>query len=180
MVAAFFSLLGVPVYNADDRAKWILAHDVQVIDFLLKEFGAEAVKEGKPDTKFLAATVFSDKKELEKLNAVVHPRVKQDYEDWVEQKSNYPYTLKEAAILFEAESYKSLDKVIVVYAPVEVRMKRVLLRDTHRTETDILRIMDKQMPEEEKVKRADYIIKNDEAHLVIPQVLELHQLLLSL
>jgi len=175
VVSKFFSVLGVPVYNADERGKWILANDSVVVNFIRQEFGHAAIKDGKPDTRFLASQVFSNAEKLQKLNSIIHPRVAADYEQWLGQHYTASYAIKEAAIMYESGSDKTMDKMIVVYAPKEVRMKRVLQRDPHRTEADVLNIMGKQLPEEEKMKRADYIIHNDEQMLIIPQVLELHK-----
>ena len=95
-----------------------------------------------------------------------------DYERWAKNRTGY--VLKEAALLFEAGSAESLDKVIVVFAPEDLRIERVLKRDRHRTAEQVSEIVSKQMPEEEKLKRADYIIVNDDTTMVIPQVLKLH------
>src|SRR5690606_1476243 len=110
------------------------------------------------------------------LNKLVHPRVAVDYEHWVQQFANVPYVLKEAALLFETGSYRLLDHIIVVSAPVDLRQKRVLQRDAHRTVEQFRAIVEKQLPEDEKLRRADYIIVNDDTMLVIPQVLRLHAL----
>jgi dephospho-CoA kinase len=117
---------------------------------------------------------------LELLNSLVHPRVALDYSKWVAAQQNSPYILKEAALLFEAQSNKLLDKVIVVSAPEEMRVRRVLNRDAHRSVEQIRGIVEKQMPEHEKLKRADYTIVNDETQLVIPQVLDLDKIFRSM
>jgi dephospho-CoA kinase len=111
---------------------------------------------------------------LAKLNDLVHPRVAADFTSWVQRHTDQPYVIKEAALIFEAGSWKDLDKVAVVSAPEELRMKRVLVRDKHRTAHDVENIFKNQLPEQDKLKRADFIIVNDESRLVIPQVLRLH------
>jgi len=179
VVAKFFTVLGIPVYNADERGKWILANDPVVINYIKQEFGEAALKEGRPDTRFLGAQVFNSADKLQKLNSVIHPRVADDYEQWLKKYSTYPYTIKEAAIMYESGSDKAVDKMIVVYAPLALRMRRVLQRDAHRTEKDVQNIIGKQLPDEEKIKRADYVIYNDEQTLVIPQLLELHKVFLN-
>ncbi len=179
LVAKVFSVLGVPVYNADERGKWILANDPVVVNYIKEEFGNVSFKEGKPDTRFLATQVFSNVEKLRKLNSVIHPRVAADYEQWLKKNSASPYTIKEAAIMYESGSDKAVDKMIVVYAPLALRMRRVLNRDSHRTETDVNNIVSKQLPDEEKIKRADYVIYNDEQSLIIPQLLELHKVFSS-
>ena len=179
LVAKVFSVLGVPVYNADERGKWILANDPVVVNYIKEEFGNVSFKGGKPDTRFLATQVFSNAEKLKKLNSVIHPRVAADYEQWLKKNSASPYTIKEAAIMYESGSDKAVDKMIVVYAPLALRMRRVLNRDSHRTETDVNNIVSKQLPDEEKIKRADYVIYNDEQSLIIPQLLELHKVFSS-
>src|SRR5688572_14560311 len=144
-----------------------------VISQIKKEFGVLSYhSDGTLNRKHLAEA-FKDSEKLNVLNNLVHPRVAQDYERWMrEQKS--AYVLKEAALLFEAKSNLSLDKIIVVCAPEKLRIKRVVQRDPHRNEQQVLDIMRNQLTDEEKVKLADYVITNDESRLVIPQVLELH------
>ena len=119
--------------------------------------------------------MFYSPEKLKKLNQLIHPRVQLDYENWVQENKTHHYVVKEAALLFESGSYKNLDEIIVVWAPESIRLQRVRNRDSHRTEEDIKQIMSRQLPEEEKVKRASYVIHNDETQLVIPQVLKLHE-----
>jgi dephospho-CoA kinase len=120
--------------------------------------------------------VFGKPDRLEKLNRLVHPCVEQDYQQWIEMFSDRPYVVKEAALLLESGSAERLDKLVVVTSPVKLRVKRVLQRDPHRTEEDVRNIMESQMPEREKLKRANFTVTNDETILVIPQVLKLHEL----
>jgi dephospho-CoA kinase len=164
------------LYNADDRAKWILANDPGVREGLIQLFGKDTFQNNQLNRQYISQQIFNDKAKLEKLNALVHPQVGSDFEKWLEGKQNYPYILKEAALLFEAGSYKGLDKIITVYAPLELRIQRILERDPHRDEEGIRKIMKEQMAEEEKMERADYIIYNDEKKMLIPQVLKLHKL----
>ncbi|MFL5729571.1 MAG: dephospho-CoA kinase [Cytophagaceae bacterium] len=177
-VTNIFSLLGVPVYYADDRAKYILHHDETVSRQVREKIGQEAFKDGKLDTQYISKEVFKDAAKLALLNSIVHPRVGQDFEQWVNLQTG-PYILKEAALLYEAGSYKDLDKMITVFAPVELRIKRVLQRDPQRTEEVLRGIIEKQMPDAEKVSRADYVIRNDDTELLIPQVLALHQVFMA-
>ena len=176
LVCQIFQHLGVPVYDADSRAKELMVTDSILVGQIKKEFGTQSYSsDGRIDRTTLAQTVFADPVKLEKLNRMVHPRVLEDYNHWLEQHVDKPYVIKEAALIFEAGSWKGLDKVIVVSAPEALRMKRVLSRDAHRTANDIQNIFRNQMPEEEKLKRADFVITNDESRLVIPQVLQLHE-----
>ena len=175
LVCKIFQHLGVPVYDADSHAKKLMTTDGILVSGIKKEFGDLSYNaDGSLNNVYLANHVFRDEKKLQVLNSLVHPRVANDYKNWVLQNSATDYVLKEAALLFEAKSNQQLDKIIVVSAPEELRIKRVLSRDKHRSVEQIKGIVEKQMPEDEKLKRADYIIVNDETKPVIPQVLDLH------
>jgi dephospho-CoA kinase len=176
LICHIFKVLGVPVYDADSRAKKLMTTDGILINQIKKEFGTLSYNEkGELNRELLGKTVFNQPDQLAKLNSLVHPRVAWDYNQWIDEQSNASYCLKEAALLFEAGSYQSLDKIIVVTAPDELRIRRVLQRDAHRTREDVMHIIKNQMPQEEKVKLADYVIKNDESELILPQVLKLHE-----
>lgn len=180
LVCRIFALLGVPVYDADSHAKKLMTTDGILISGIKKEFGDLSYHpDGALNRKYLADHVFHNEKKLALLNSLVHPRVGADYEQWVQQHHMHRYVLKEAALLFEAGSAKTLDQIIVVHAPEALRIKRVLERDAHRTVEQIREIVGKQMPEDEKLKRADHIIVNDETQMVIPQVLKLHEQFLT-
>jgi dephospho-CoA kinase len=176
LICKIFSCLGIPIYDADSRAKSIMTTDGILVKQIKKEFGSLAFnKDGNLNREYLSATVFNDAVKLKKLNDLVHPRVGVDSEKWVEENKTHPYLLREAALLFESGSFKKLDKVIVVTAPDVLRVRRVLQRDKQRTEQEVIAIIRNQMTEEEKVKRADFVIHNDETELVVPQVLKLHE-----
>jgi dephospho-CoA kinase len=179
-VCRIFSALGIPVYDADSRAKSLMTTDGILVSQIKKEFGSLSFRsDGNVDREYLARTVFQDKEKLEKLNKLIHPRVALDYERWVSEQTN-EYVLKEAALLFEAKSYQVLDKIILVHAPSEIRIKRVIKRDPQRTQQQVEDIMQNQMVDEEKLKLADFNIVNDESELVIPQVLKLHETFISM
>ena len=179
-VCRIFHLLGIPVYSADDRAKWLMEYDSVLKSKIEEEFGQEEyTQEGTLNRKYLADQVFSDPEKVKKINSLVHPAVGLDFENWV-QKQNTPYVLKEAALLFETGSASQLDKLINVSSPLKVRVSRILMRDPHRSEAQINSIIDQQMPDEKKNELADFVIKNTENNLLIPQVLEIHQKLLNL
>ncbi|RPD46108.1 dephospho-CoA kinase [Hymenobacter sediminis] len=178
VVCRLFQVLGAPVYDSDARAKWVMAHDVFLRDELIAAFGPETFDaQGQLNRTYLARVAFPDPAQLARLNALVHPHVGRDFSQWVaaRQAEGYPYILKEAALLYESGAYKQLDHVITVFAPLEIRQARVLLRDPHRTADDIQNIIGKQMSEDEKLQRADYVIHNDDQHLLIPQVLRLDE-----
>ena len=134
-------------------------------------------KNGKPNKTYIASKIFSDKSLLDSMNKIVHPAVQTDVERWVETikaSSNATYVLKEAALLVENKSYKHLDALIVVTCPENIRIKRVMERD-QVTEDAVLARIKNQLPEEEKVRVADYIINNDGSMPLIPQVWEIHR-----
>lgn len=180
LVCHIFTVLGVPVYDADSRAKTLMTTDGILVSQIKKEFGVLSFRsDGILDRQYLAEHVFNNPEKLRTLNSLVHPRVGEDYMRWVtEQHSGY--VLKEAALLFEAKSNQALDKIIVVSAPEDLRIKRVLLRDKHRTEQQVRDIIRNQLEEDKKLKLADYIIQNDEQTPLIPQVVELHKKFLSM
>ncbi len=180
LVSSLFSILGVPVYDADSRAKWISNFHPDVKKEVVDLFGEESYLDGKFNVRYIVSKIINDKKNTEKLNNIIHPRVGHDFMEWAAQHKDFPYLLKEAALLFESNSYKLLDKIIVVSAPLPLRIKRVLARDPQRTESEIRAIMDKQQPEEEKIKRADFVVYNDEQQLLIPQVVALDKVFRSL
>ncbi len=180
LVTKIFACLGIAVYDADSHAKELMTTDGILVSQIKKEFGdLSYLSDGALNRKHLSAVVFNNQERLDQLNALVHPRVAIHYRQWVEQHQHDVYVLKEAALLFESGSYKSLDEIIVVHAPQEIRIKRVVSRDG-RTEEQVKEIIQKQMPEEEKLKRADAVILNDESTLIIPQVLAIHQRLRSM
>ena len=175
LVCKIFNALGVPTYDADSRAKMVMTTDGILVDAIKKEFGVLSYDaKGVLNRQHLANSVFNQPDKLKRLNELVHPRVALDYESWVSSHADVKYVLKEAALLFESGSFQSLDKIIVVTAPETLRVQRVLVRDPHRSIQQTKEIISNQMAEEEKTKRADYVIVNDETTLLIPQVLNLH------
>lgn len=180
LVCRIFQCLGISVYDADSRAKSIMTTDGILVSQIRQEFGDLAYHtDGSLNRTYLGKTVFNKPQQLERLNRLVHPRVGEDYRQWLEENSGETYVIKEAALLFEAGSDQVLDKIIVVYAPEHIKVARVLKRDPHRNPEDVHAIIKNQMPDEAKLKRADFVIFNDDSRLVIPQVLSLHQQFLS-
>lgn len=178
-VCQLFSLLGIPVYTADNRAKWLMAQDAELQNQISSTFGTESyLANGELNRAFLAETVFPNPEKITELNALVHPVVRKDFEQWITQQSA-PYLIKEAALLFETGAAKELDYVINVSSPLRVRMARILLRDPYRSEEQVNQIINQQLPDEEKNALADFCIKNTDNKLLIPQVLEVHAQLLS-
>ncbi len=180
LVCRIFHCLGIPVYDADGHAKELMTTDVILVTNIKKEFGELSYNtDGSLNREYLSSTVFCENEKLKKLNELVHPRVGEHYRRWVERNRNCQYLVKEAALLFETGSDKLLDRVVVVHAPEVLRIQRVLARDPQRSEDQVRAIINNQMSEEEKMERADFIIRNDEKALVIPQVVKLHNEFLS-
>lgn len=179
-VSKIFEILNVPVFYADDAAKKVMVEDPVLIDALKTEFGSEAYfDDGSLDRKHIAGIVFNNETELAKLNAIVHPAVFRAFDSWVAGVKNAPYVMKEAALLFESSSYKMCDKTIMVTAPLELRINRVMERDNlSRAEAESRNA--RQFSEEKKIQLANFVIRNDDTELVIPQVLELHREFLTL
>jgi len=177
-VAKIFELLGVPVYYADDEARRIMNKDEELRRAIEEQFGKAAYKNGDLDRNYIAAKVFQRPQQLEKLNALVHPVTIRDADKWMNQQRT-PYTIKEAALIFESAAAGQLNYVIGVYAPVALRIKRAMERNKVSSD-DVLKRIDNQMDENIKMKLCDFVILNDENELLIPQVIALHQKLLAL
>jgi len=174
-VSQLFKALGVPVYNSDERAKWLMNHDHDLKVKIKKLLGDNAYKNNEEVNREVIATkVFNDEALLNQLNELVHPAVKKDYLDWSTSILNNKYSLKESALLFETGMYKELDKNILVVAPLHLRIERVMKRDGISQVLVEQRIKN-QLPEEEKIPLADFIIYNDESTSLIEQVLTIHQ-----
>lgn len=177
-VARIFKTLGIPVYDADSRAKWLMNNDRELKEGIVSLFGTEAYDHQQINRTHIARLAFSDQSLLSSLNALVHPAVAKDFDHWAGKQAT-PYVLKEAALLFESGSYQSLSAIITVTADESLRMRRVLKRDAHRTEQDVKKMMAAQWAEDKKAARSQYIITNDETTAVIPQVLKIHEQLLG-
>lgn len=174
-VCRMFESLQIPVYYADDRAKWLMENDNELkaaIENLLGPMAYDA--NGHLQRALIAEKVFAEPELLNKLNALVHPAVFQDGEKWFAEHIDEPYALKEAALIYESGGNHLLDGVIVVTAPEPLRIARVVARDGVEEEAVKARIA-RQMPEEEKVKLADYIIINDGQQDLLPQVWRIHR-----
>ncbi|MFM8741642.1 MAG: dephospho-CoA kinase [Cytophagales bacterium] len=181
LVCKIFSCLGIPVYDADSRAKSIMTTDGIVMEQIKTEFGSLSYNsDGTLNRSYLSQTVFNDAAKLKKLNELVHPRVALDAQQWVATHRDQKYVLREAALLFESGSYQLMDKIVVVTAPETLRVTRVLTRDSHRTTEDVVKIIRNQMDEKEKISRADFVLVNDETELLVPQVVKMHQHFLML
>jgi dephospho-CoA kinase len=179
-VSLLFKSLGIPIYYADDAAKWLMQHDKNLISAIKAHFGTTIYDQDNTlNRQALANIVFNDATALKQLESLVHPAVQQHGLDWVSQQQDVPYTLKEAALIFETGSYQHLDKVITVFAPESLRIARVQARDRASINAIKARI-DNQLPDTKKCQLADYIIYNDNKQLLIPQVVRIHEELCQL
>ncbi len=179
-VSRIFAMLGVPLYNADDRARWLIEHDQDLVAGIRTLFGEKAyLPDGSYNRRYIGSVVFNDQDLLERLNALVHPAVARDSNTWQDAHTESPYTVREAALLFESGSYRTLDRVIYVYAPADLRRQRVMLRDKLTAE-EVDRRMASQMSEEEKQQMSQYIIYNDGSRSLILQVLDMHHEFLAI
>ncbi|MEH6308092.1 dephospho-CoA kinase [Olivibacter sp. CPCC 100613] len=178
-VCKIFEALGYPVFYADKEAKNVMADDAELVERIKSIFGKHVYSDkGELDRAYLSKIVFQDREKLDELNALVHPATIKAYENW-EKKQTASLTFKEAALLFETGSYALSDRNILVVAPQELRIKRVMERD-HVTREAVLARIDKQMVDAEKRKLADFVIDNDEGQALIPQVLKIKDRLLEL
>lgn len=176
-VAKVFEVLGIPVYYADDTSKRLMNENEELKNKIKINFGKDAYANGQLNRNYLSSIVFNNSEKLGLLNSIVHPATLKDGEEWM-RKQTAPYIIKEAALIFESGAHQFLDKVIGVSAPVAVRMNRVMQRDTVSREAVIKRI-DRQIDEAIKMRLCDYVIINDEQELLLPQVLKLHEILLT-
>lgn len=177
-VAQIFKVFGIPVYQADQEAKRLMQTNTSLIEKIKESFSDKAYIEGILDRKFLSSIVFNDKQKLELLNSIVHPFTIQDGKEWMKKQTS-PYAIKEAALIFESGSQGEFDCLIGVFAPTTLRIHRTIQRDQVEREK-VLSRMEKQLDESIKMKLCDHVLINNEQTLLVPQVIDLHQKLISL
>jgi len=177
VVCQVFKTLGIPVFNADDAARYLMENDPALINNIRLLLGDEVYTTGKLNRPLVSSIIYKDPAKLQKLNALVHPATIAYSRSWMDSR-DAAYVIKEAAIFFESNSYKEMDVMIGVYAPKELRITRAMQR-SKLTRSQVLAIMEEQMDEDEKMSRCDYVIYNDDQQAVLPQVLQLHTQLLS-
>ena len=176
-VAHIFSVLGIPVYDADSAAKRLMSENEILKNKIIENFGDASYHNGQLNTKYLSEQVFNEAGKTDLLNSLVHPATIQDAEKWM-KKQSAPYIIKEAALIFESGSNKMLDKVIGVSSPLSLRIERTMKRN-NITRKQVMERINLQMNEEEKMRLCDYVIYNDEQQMLIPQVLQLHEQFLN-
>ena len=171
-VCKVFRTLGIPVFEADNVARQLMNSNAEIRTQLIKLFGAAVyLPDQTVDRKLLASIVFSDPSLLTQLNEIVHPFVKNAFEEWCDKQES-PYILHEAAILFESGFYKIMDKTITVVTSEEERIHRVMKRDGTTSELVKQRIQN-QWTDEQRINLADLVINNNENELIIPQIIEI-------
>lgn len=172
-VAKQFMKLGVPVYIADEEAKKLMKRSKIIKRKLIQLFGDKAYLNNELNKPFIADIIFNDKLFLEKMNAIIHPRVAKHFSKWA-LKQKPPYVIKEAAILFENNGYKTCDYIITVTAPKQMKINRLLKRD-NTTKAKIEAIMKNQWSDEDKVKHSHFVIENIDIENTEKQVFNIHK-----
>ena len=159
-VAQIFKSLGIPVYNADEEAKLLMQNSTAIQQELINLLGEDCYINGQLNRSFVASRVFTNPRLLEKINAIVHPKVATHFEQWCSNQ-NAPYVIKEVAILFETNTQHLFDFIITVTAAVETRIQRVMDRD-HKSKKEVMSIMNNQLPDSEKINQSNFVIFNEE------------------
>ena len=176
VVTRIFKTLDIPVFIADIEAR-LLYYREDVKKILKQKLGNRIFDpDGEVNTNVLADVIFNDTKALKTVNGIIHPFVYKKYQKWLDRHRETPYTIHESAILFENNLTSRFDRIIVVVAPEAIRLKRVMKRD-NITEEQVRARMVNQWPDEKKVKKADFVIINDEDHFITPQILEIDKTL---
>ena len=178
LVCSVLESLGVPIYSADSKARRLMNENPVLKSSIEALLGREAYIEGELDRRFVARKVFGNPILLDKLNQLVHPAVRDDFHSWSLTWPEASYVVEEAAILFESGASSHLDMSVLVYAPIHIRILRVMQRDGVDRE-DVERRMEHQMDEEEKRVLADEVICNDEKSMLLPQIIALHNTILK-
>jgi dephospho-CoA kinase len=177
VVCQVFKTLGIPVFNADDAARHLMENDTTLKQSIQWLLGDDVyTPDGTMQRDKVSSAIFADAGKLQQLNSLVHPAVISYANAWMQVQTS-PYAIKEAAIFYESGSYKDVDLMIGVYAPRELRIARTMER-SHMTREKVLSIIAQQMDEDEKMKRCDYVITNDNVAALLPQVLKIHEELL--
>ena len=177
-ILSVFSTYGIPCYESDRRAKWLMQRDAELKSKIKSFFGDQIYENDQFNQRKLAKLVFANKYKLEALNSLVHPRVKMDFKSFVSQQDT-PYIIKEAAILFETGGEKDCDATILVTAPEKLRLQRVLNREKISS-MDIKARINNQWSDSRKIPLADYIINNIDWDKTLKKIDEIHQKLLVL
>ena len=159
-VSALLEKAGIPVYNADNESKRLTTENAEIRSGLVNLLGEEVYVEGVLNKPMLASYLFANAENAARVNAIIHPCVKKDFKQWMEMHAESELVALESAILYESGFDDVVDTVVVVYAPKELRLKRAMLRDAASREQIEAR-MNAQMDDEEKCRKADFVVYND-------------------
>jgi dephospho-CoA kinase len=179
LVCSILEKFRVPVYYADVEARRLMNLDPGLKDQIRALVGEKAYRNEELDRKYVSDRLFGNQEMLEAMNALVHPAVRKDFTAWTQAYKEAPYVVKEAAILFESGAHRGLDRTVLVVAPKELRIRRVMERDRCDRET-VLKRMGHQMAEGALKKLANHVIVNDGQQMLLPQVVELHDSMLTM
>lgn len=176
VISHLLQIMGIPVYISDIEAKRLTVSDPQIRNQLTALLGEDVYLNDELNKPLLANYLFSNPVHAQTINSIIHPRVKEDFRTWVTKHTDVPIVAMESAILIEAGFAGEVDKLIMIYAPLDLRVKRSIKRDSATSEAILKRIAN-QMSDEEKKLWADYIILNDERTSIIPQLLNILKIL---
>ncbi len=178
-ISDYFAQLGIPIYNSDIWAKKLMNTDARLKQQIVQKFGKESFINDNLNTSFLSKIVFSDKQKLQQLNNIVHPILFNHFEQWyLQNNTNVPYVIQEAAILIENGNHERFDKIILVVADINVKIKRIQQR-SGLSEEQITQRINNQLPDDEKIKYVDFVITNNEDSDIQTQVKQIHNTLIN-
>ena len=174
LVCSILEKFGIPVYYADKEARRLMNTSVDLKRAIKDVFGEEIYPDGELDRQEMGRRIFEKPDLLNEINRMVHPVVREDFIKWSESCENVPYVIEEAAILFESGAASEMDASVLIYAPKQLRIERVMARDG-LSRSEVEKRINMQMDEEEKMRLADRVILNDEKNLLLPQLVALHE-----
>ena len=171
-VSNILSHLGYKVYNSDERAKYLMETDSNIVKEISDLLGDSAYKKGSLNKKLISQSIYNDHSLREKINAIVHPVTINDFNQWVTENKD-PILIKESALIYQSGSYKQLNSIILVEARKDIRIKRVLERDKHRKKEEVLQIINSQKLKNKEDLNPDYILENNGENLLLPKVIHI-------
>lgn len=171
-VSNILSHLGYKVYNSDERAKYLMETDSNIVKEITDLLGESAYKKGSLNKKLISQSIYNDHSLREKINAIVHPVTINDFNQWVNENKD-PILIKESALIYQSGSYKQLNSIILVEARKDIRIKRVLERDKHRKKEEVLQIINSQKLKNKEDLNPDYILENNGENLLLPKVIHI-------
>ncbi len=177
-VCRIFAVIGIPVFSADDEARQIQDTDREIISEINELAGRDLYSGGKLDRPELAKLIFNDRDLLGKVNSLIHPKVFENYMKW-EARQESPYTVMEAAILFESGAYRLVDRILTIVTPLEERIER-LVKSNKLTREQVLERINNQIDDESRIRQSHFLVFNSENDMIIPAVLGVHNEMLNL